>query len=148
MPHWDEALASEAERGGLDCIGPFFDERPLESLPGVASAPEAEVLKARVAEHELQNGKSKLRHHFVPMLMFWRVSSLKRLLLEHGGPFDERFFVTYEDTDLLYRAKQLGMKWGETNQCYMWHASRATEHTFLARFKRRWREGRRRKGRF
>jgi GT2 family glycosyltransferase len=196
MPGWGESLAREADRLRLDCVGPFFDERPLglpqmgderplggpqtggSRLLAALGSPANAELQTRAQNFVEQNRRPKLRNHFVPMLMFWRASSLAKLKLDHGGVFDERFFVTYEDTDLLHRARELKMKWGETNQCYIWHASRATrgdaqllpsgyeeeglrlfiqkwgfdpreaDHTLLAKLKRKWREGRRRRGVF
>lgn len=166
MPGWDQALSEELITHGLDEVGPHFDERPI------GEHPEA------VAEEFLKKNPVRLRKHFVPILIFFTKSAIQRLKFEHGGIFDELFFVTYEDTDLLHRMKLLKMKFGQTSRCYIWHHSmgtrstpgllpegyevdglkkfigkwgfdpRKSEHTFIERLKRRWRKSRSKMGLF
>ena len=166
MPAWDEALVEAARAKNLDSVGPFFDERPW-----------SENMKERAAQFLKENG-SAYRNHFVPILMFFTKSAIERLKFPHGGIFDERFFVTYEDTDLLKRMKDLGMRFAQTSRCYIWHQSMGTrsqkgllpegyeaeglrlfiekwkydprpaDHTFWERLKRRYRKSRSAKGKF
>jgi GT2 family glycosyltransferase len=91
MPSWDEVLADVLEEKKLDLVGPHFDERPFADDPVTR------------ANEFLRKNKNLSRSHFVPILMFFRNESLNRLKFEHGGIFDERFFVTFEDTDLKKR---------------------------------------------
>jgi GT2 family glycosyltransferase len=117
MHGWDQALLDELNKRDLDEVGPFFDERPLSDQP------------QRTAEEFLVKNRNKFRKHFVPILMFFKREAVERLKFDHGGIFDERFFVTYEDTDLIHRMKQLGMKYGQTSNCYIWHHSMGTRST-------------------
>ena len=166
MKGWDQALQNELDARKLDEIGPFFDERPLSVTP------------QNTADEYLRKNPNGFRKHFVPILMFFKREAIERLQFDHGGIFDERFFVTYEDTDLLHRMKLLGMKYGQTSRCYIWHYSMGTrstpgllppdyeidglkkfmakwgfdprpqDHTFIQRWKRRYRKKRAEKGLF
>jgi GT2 family glycosyltransferase len=166
MEGWDRALMGEIEARELDEAGPFFDERPWVENPD-----------ARAREFLIRNPNG-FREHFVPILMFFTRAAVERLRFDHGGLFDERFFVTYEDTDLLHRMKQIGLRYGQTSKCYIWHHSMGTrstpgllpsgyeqeglqlfmekwgfdprpaEHTLIERWKRKWRTGRAKRGRF
>ena len=166
MPAWDLALIDAINQKKLNLVGPFFDERPW-----------TEKITERAILFLAQN-KEKFRKHFVPILLFFTREAIQKLSLDHGGIFDERFFVTYEDSDLFYRMKQLQMTYGQTSQCYIWHQSmgtrsekgflpenyeldglrifkekwgfdpRAAEHTVVARLKRRVRKVRAAIGRF
>ncbi len=166
MPAWDEALAQVLEEKNLDAVGPHFDERPFSEDP------------VTTAKEFLRKSPNQFRKHFVPILMFFRMSSVEKLKFEHGGIFDERYFVTYEDTDLKKRMEDLGMKWGQTSRSYLWHQSMGTrgtpgliptgyeaeglrlfmekwgydprpaEHTWIERLKRKFRKKRSAKGLF
>lgn len=166
MPNWDVELIREAEVRRLDLIGPHFDERPW-----------TDEVEARAQEF-LRGNSGRFRKHFVPMLMFFRRVSLERLKLDQGGIFDERFFVTYEDTDLRHRMEALGMRYGQTSNCWIWHQSMGTrsdpgalpadyeqegcrlfvekwgfdprkaENTLWQRLMRRWRKSRAARGKF
>ena len=166
MPAWDHALFQVLEEKKLDLVGPHFDERPFT---------ENQVAQS---ERFLKQNQNRFRTHFVPILMFFRMSSVEKLKFDHGGIFDERFFVTYEDTDLERRMRDLGMHWGQTSQAYIWHQSMGTrstpgllpsgyeaeglrlfmekwgddprpaDHTFLERYKRKYRKWRNARGRF
>lgn len=166
MPAWDQVLAEVLQKESLDLVGPFFDERP-----------EPVDLLAR-SQLYLKQNSAKLRKHFVPILLFFKKSAIAKLQFESGGIFDERFFVTYEDTDLLFRMRKLGLTYAQTSLCYIWHHSMGTreapgllppgyeteglslfiekwgfdprplEHTFFQRLKRRYRKARAAKGLF
>jgi GT2 family glycosyltransferase len=166
MPNWDEVLIHSISEKNLDVVGPFFDERPFQS-----------DMVARAREF-LDANPPRYRKHFVPILMFFTEDAIAKLKLDHGGIFDERFFVTYEDTDLFFRMKALGLKFAQTSRCYIWHESMGTrsqsdllpedyekaglkhfeekwgfdprkaEHTFLEKLKRRYRKTRAQKGLF
>lgn len=114
MPNWDVELIRDAERHRLDLIGPHFDERPW-----------TDEIETRMQDF-LRYQTGRFRRHFVPILMFFRRSSLELLRLDHGGIFDERFFVTYEDTDLRHRMELAGMSYGQTSSCFIWHQSMGT----------------------
>ncbi len=114
MEAWDRALIDEARIRRLDEVGPFFDERPWTPNP-----------EARAREF-LRKNPSGFRIHFVAMLMFFTRSAVERLRFGHGGLFDERFFVTFEDGDLLQRMKIAGIRYGQTSRCYIWHQSMGT----------------------
>ena len=166
MFDWDQALISAIREKKLDLVGPFFDERPwTEAMP-------------ERARQFLNQNKETYRKHFVPILMFFSQDAIRRLKFDHGGIFDERFFVTYEDTDLLFRMRQLGIRYAQTSLCYIWHQSMGTrskntllpegyeaeglrafiekwgfdprpaDHTFWERLKRRRRKARAMKGLF
>lgn len=157
MPRWDEALIEAITRHQLDCVGPYFYEKPITD----------DIID--IAARFTQRNANKLRTHFVPILMCFTRSAIVRLSSDssgsNGGIFDERYFVTYEDTDLLTRMKNMKMKYGQTGSCFIWHHSKGTrnqlpsgyeqeglrlfqekwgfdprpqEHTFRARFKRRY----------
>ncbi len=114
MPNWDQALMQALEKNQLDLVGPYFDEKPL-----------SENMLDR-AQTFIQKNHSGLRHHFVPILMFFKRSAIELLKFDHGGIFDERFFVTYEDTDLKHRMCLAGLKYAQTGSCYIWHRSMGT----------------------
>ncbi|NDG84844.1 MAG: glycosyltransferase family 2 protein [Proteobacteria bacterium] len=166
MPSWDEVLMDEATRRKLDLIGPHFDERPW-----------TDSMESRAREFIVRN-RGGFRRHFVPILMFFKKTSLDRLRLDHGGIFDERFFVTYEDADLHHRMDLAGMRYGQTGHSFIWHQSMGTrsapgllradyeqeglrlfiekwgfdprkaENTLLEKLKRKWRKSRSARGLF
>jgi GT2 family glycosyltransferase len=117
MPSWDQRLIDDAVKRNLDLIGPHFDERPW-----------TDSMEARSREFAERN-RDRFRKHFVSILMFFRRTSLDRLRLEHGGIFDERFFVTYEDADLRHRMDISGMHYGQTSNSFIWHQSMGTRST-------------------
>jgi GT2 family glycosyltransferase len=114
MPAWDEALMKALEKNSLDFVGPYFDEKPL-----------TENMVERASAFVQKNG-GKIRDHFVPILMFFSRSAVGLIAFDHGGIFDERFFVTYEDTDLKHRMNQAGLKFAQSSDCYIWHHSMGT----------------------
>jgi GT2 family glycosyltransferase len=151
MPDWDGVLVGKITELDADMVGPYFDEKGFD----VSLAPER-------ARRFLARNRGKYRPEYVPVLSFFRKSSLDRL-----GGFDERFFLTYEDADLHKRMNDLGMKYYKVADCYGWHCSKGTraatqlpadyeieglrlykekwgfdprthEHTYSGRLKRRW----------
>ena len=114
MPEWDRALIEALKQKDFDMVGPFFDERPWP-----------DDIQERVKTY-LSRNPPKTRFHFVPILMFFTKDAIAKLELPGGGIFDERFFVTYEDTDLLYRMKKLNLTYAQTSRCYIWHQSMGT----------------------
>lgn len=124
MPQWDQALVQSLKKHHLDCVGPYFYEKPMtDNLTSIA------------AEFILRNA-GKIRPHFVPILMCFTRSAIVRLSSDcagsNGGIFDERYFVTYEDADLLKRMQLLGLKYGQSGDCFIWHHSKGTRsHTTL-----------------
>ncbi len=111
---WDLRLVRDADRLGFDVIGPHFDERPW-----------TESMEQR-AEEFVAGNRDRSRRHFVPILMCFRRSAVDRLRFDHGGIFDERFFVTYEDTDLRHRMDLSGLRYGQTSNAFIWHQSMGT----------------------
>jgi GT2 family glycosyltransferase len=117
MPKWDTVLIDTIKAHRLDCAGPYFYEKPFQdSLPEIASA-------------FIKRNKGRLRHHFTPMLIFYTRETAEKLSQDsgtNGGVFDERFFVTYEDADLVKRMELRGIKYMQTGSCFIWHKSKGT----------------------
>jgi GT2 family glycosyltransferase len=151
IPDWDEILIRKVQELDADMVGPYFEEGPFD--PHNVSA---------MAEKFLSRNRGKFKREYVPVLSFFKKSSLDRL-----GGFDERFFLTYEDADLHKRMNDLGMTYFKVADCYGWHSSKGTrataklpvdyeveglrlymekwgfdprkhEHTYIGRLKRRW----------
>lgn len=120
MPQWDKSLMESLRLNQLDCIGPYFYEKPINQ----------NIVK--IASDFVFKNKEKLRHHFVPILMFFTRSAAERLSTDcagsNSGIFDERYFVTYEDTDLLTRIKKMNLKYAQTGSCFIWHHSQGTRN--------------------
>lgn len=118
MPKWDQSLLTVMVEQHLDCIGPYYYEKEFqESMESMAS----EFVKAN---------HTRLRQHFVPILMCFSRDAIDKLATDcegsRGGIFDERFFVTYEDADLLHRMKLLHLSYAQTGSCFIWHQSKGT----------------------
>ena len=114
MPGWDQALRNALEEKKLSVVGPYFDEKPF-----------TENMCERAQAFTLKN-RGKTRAHFVPILMFFSRAAIDQIKFDHGGIFDERFFVTYEDTDLRHRMDLTQMRYAQTADCYLWHHSMGT----------------------
>lgn len=117
MPNWDGALIKAAQVNQLDIVCPYYDEKSISN---------SMELRAQAFVERNQN---KIRHHFMAILFTLSRKAVEHLQFEHGGIFDERFFVTYEDTDLLHRAKALNLNYAQTGSCYIWHHSMGTRST-------------------
>jgi len=117
MPAWDHVLLQAHQELRLDCVGPYFYEGPFD---------ETEI-ETRAKNFIVKNAKST-RHHFVPILMSFTRKAIDELKLDHGGIFDERFFVTYEDTDLKERMERQSLSYAQTGACFIWHHSMGTRN--------------------
>ena len=112
MNGWDRALTEKASSLRLGCIGPYFYEGAFDEKD----------LYRRSEAFVMLNGH-KTRNHFVPILMCFTAEAILKLRFDHGGIFDERFFVTYEDADLKVRMEQAKVKYAQTGACFIWHHS-------------------------
>jgi len=112
LPEWDKNLLTTLEaHPELDLIFPYIDEtKPFD---------EAETLKRGLLFQ--RRNQRRMRKTFTGVLMFFR----KKAFDELQG-FDERFFVTYEDTDLRVRMDQKNMQYRMVGSCFIWHQSMAT----------------------
>jgi len=120
MPGWDAVLLRKAQELGVDMIGPHIDESPFDL-----------VRVREKASRFVRKNHGKSSSDWISILMFFRRESLEKLGVE-TGPFDERFFVTYEDADLRTRMDQAGMRYRQVADCYIWHFSKGTrEHSGL-----------------
>ncbi len=113
MPGWDQALLRRIKDLNAAMIGPYYDETPFDA-----------VQTARRAQQFVQQNRGKARPLWVSILMFFR-----RADLEQVGLFDERFFVTYEDTDLRERFDRAGLKYFMVGDCSIWHFSKGTRNS-------------------
>lgn len=115
MKGWDEVLIRRAQELDADLIAPFAYEGPYDpqSLP-------------RYAESFVQRNRGKSSATWSSIFMFFRRASFEKI-----GMFDERYFVTYEDTDLRERMKRAGMKYFEIGDCLIWHFSKGTRESGL-----------------
>ncbi|MFZ3064908.1 MAG: glycosyltransferase family 2 protein [Nitrospirota bacterium] len=110
MSGWDDVLLRRMSELGADMVGPYFDESPFDA--------ENMIVKA---QRYADRNRGKFSKDWVSILMFFR-----RQVLEAVGLFDERFFVTYEDTDLRERMDRAGKKYFQVGDCYIWHFSKGT----------------------
>lgn len=112
LPDWDAKLLKVmSEHQDLDLAFPFINEdKPFS---------EQHLLTKGLSFEKRNSGR--MRKAFTGVLMFFRRSSFEKL-----GGFDERFFVTYEDTDLRVRMDRNGMKYRMVGDCLIWHQSMAT----------------------
>ncbi len=160
MPKWDQALGKVLQEQKLDIVIPYFDESPF-----IAD----EWAMIRRAEKFTRRHHNRLRCHFSAILLGFSAEAIRQLAFDHGGVFDERFFVTGEDNDLKVRIEQAGLRYAQTGACWVWHRSQGTrkqsdlpkdyelegrrlfhekwgydpilsEHTFWAKHLRRWRK--------
>lgn len=117
-PNWDAALAVQLEKRNLDCLTPYFYEGAFTT----------EQQMIELARHFTDRNQNKFRKHFAAILMFWKRSSMKSVTFPHGGIFDDRFFVTYEDTDLKERMRLAGLSYGQVADSFIWHHSRGSRN--------------------
>jgi GT2 family glycosyltransferase len=113
MKSWDEALIFTIQKKGWDMVSPYAYEKEFQN----------EKMES-VAQGFIDKNSGKCRESWNSILMLFRTESLRKL-----GYFDERFFVTYEDTDLRERMKREGYKYGQTADCFIWHKGQATRQT-------------------
>lgn len=110
MPGWDEVLVRRIDELKADMIAPYYDETPFDEA---ATPIQAKKFVAR--------NRNRYSRDWVSILMFFR-----RETLDEIGLFDERFFVTYEDTDLRERMDRAGKNYFQVGDCYIWHFSKGT----------------------
>lgn len=110
MEGWDEVLLRRIDCLGADMVGPYYDEGPFDT--------EKTPLKAK---KYVACNCNKFSRDWVSMLMFFRRETLDAI-----GLFDERFYLTYEDTDLRERMDRAGKKYFQVGDCYIWHFSKGT----------------------
>ena len=110
MPGWDEVLVRRINELDADMVGPYYDEFSFDA--------ENTPLKAKTF---VCRNRNKFSEDWVSILMFFRRETLNEI-----GLFDERFFVTYEDTDLRERMDRAGKKYFQVGDCYIWHYSKGT----------------------
>ena len=125
MPRWDIALLKLAQDLGADMVGPHYDETVFDA-----------VLTPKKADQFVLRNRGKFARDWVSILMFFRRSALEKLSLlqvpglpEFPEFFDERFFVTYEDTDLRERMDRARMRYFKSGDCSIWHFSKGTRET-------------------
>jgi GT2 family glycosyltransferase len=150
MPGWDRTFVEKIENLGADMLAPYCYERPFQEN------------MEEISDKFLKRNKGKKRKKWVPILMFFRRSSLEKI-----GHFDEDYFVTYEDLDLKQRADRNNFRYFQVADCFIWHHSKGTrgkdeapsrheeeglrifmkkwgfdprpmENTFIAKLKRSW----------
>ena len=110
MQGWDAALIRKINELDADMVGPYYDEGVFD----------AETIPVKAREFVARN-RDKFSSDWVSILMFFR-----RETLDEVGIFDERFFVTYEDSDLRERMDSAGKKYFQVGDCYIWHFSKGT----------------------
>lgn len=110
MRRWDEPLLDRIKALKLDMISPFVLEGPFV---------ESQIGSTALAF--CQRNRGKVRAVWNSILMLFRRASFEQV-----GRFDERFFVTYEDTDLQVRMRQAGMTTAQVADCFIWHRSKGT----------------------
>lgn len=110
MPGWDKALATAIERLDAAMVGPYYYEKEFKE----------KSLLAR-SRRFVRRNTGKFRDFWVPMLMFFRRSAL-----DQTGPFDERYFVTFEEIDLRVRFDRAGLRYYMVGDCLIWHAVKGT----------------------
>jgi GT2 family glycosyltransferase len=111
MPGWDSALLKNLTKLGAAMVGPHFDETPFSDL---------HELEDR-ARKFTQRNRGKVIPRWSSILMFFSRATLDQLQY-----FDERFFITYEDTDLRERMDRAGLTYYKVGDCYIWHFSKGT----------------------
>ncbi|MBI3535722.1 MAG: hypothetical protein HY072_09600 [Deltaproteobacteria bacterium] len=113
MPSWNQVLLTRLAELDADMIGPYYDETPFDPIE-----------TPKKAQAFIKRNVGKFNKNWVSVLMFF-----KRELFNSIGEFDERFFVTYEDTDFRERMDRAGKKYFQVGDCYIWHLSKGTRDT-------------------
>lgn len=112
LPGWDKSLIeSMAAHPLVSLLCPHINEvKPFD---------ESRILSD--GEKFMAKNRSRVRKKFCAVFLFFRTSDFKKL-----DGFDERYFVTYEDTDLKERMDREGYKYLTVGNCFVWHQSMAT----------------------
>lgn len=112
LPDWDKILLHAMEKNSkVSLLCPYIDEsKPFD--------------EQRLLEKGLQFQKKnafRTRKNFNAVFLFFKTDIFLKL-----GAFDERYFVTYEDTDLRERMDRGGYEYLTVGNCFVWHQSMAT----------------------
>jgi len=110
MPGWDQVLLRRIQELQADMIGPYYDETPFEKNSTLEKS-----------KKFIQKNRNRYRPAWVSILMLFKRESFEKI-----GKFDERFFLTFEDTDLRERMDRAGMKYYQVADCFIWHHSKGT----------------------
>lgn len=112
LPDWDIKLISALKNlPEASMICPYINEtKPFDS---------ERLLKEGIQFQKRNSGRT--RKTFSAVCMFFRREAFEKL-----NGFDERFFVTYEDTDLRERMDREHHKYYMVGDCVIWHQSMAT----------------------
>lgn len=112
LPEWDKNLINDmTAHPSISLLCPFINEvKPFDSN--------------RILNDGIRFQKKnahRVRQKFCAVFLFFRTKDFLKV-----GAFDERFFVTYEDTDLKERMDREGFKYLTVGNCFVWHQSMAT----------------------
>lgn len=111
LPNWDQLMLQALRKHQVSMVSPYIDEsKPFDSQRLLQKG-----------ERFQKKNKNKSRHIFSAIMMFIKKDDFIKL-----GAFDERFFLTYEDTDLRERMDREGYKYLMVGDCFIWHQSMAT----------------------
>lgn len=110
MKAWDKALVSQIEALKVEMICPYFYEGPF-----------VESEMASISARFISRNKGKKTKEWGSIMMFFNLESFKQV-----GMFDEDYFVTFEDNDLLERCKNAGFQYYLVGDCFIWHHSKGT----------------------
>lgn len=112
LPGWDEALLKSMDKNpSISLLCPHIDEsKPFSE----------ERLLSKGLRFQQKNG-TRTRKKFNAVFLFFKKADFFKI-----GSFDERFFVTYEDTDLKERMDRDGFRYLTVGNCFVWHQSMAT----------------------
>src|SRR3989338_4805271 len=110
MEGWDRILVEQIQKLNADMIGPTADEDTFDP-----------VMTPRRIRKFVKRNSGKYKKKWSSLMMFFR-----RSVFEKIGYFDERFFATYEDTDLQKRMDDYGLTYFMISDFRIWHASQGT----------------------
>ncbi|MGZ3769129.1 MAG: glycosyltransferase family 2 protein [Bdellovibrio sp.] len=115
MPGWDKALLDSMKKHPeVSLLCPHIDE----------SKPFNEQRLLNKGQLFTQKNESRTREKFCAVFLFFKTEDFRKI-----GAFDERYFVTYEDTDLKERMDREGYKYLTVGNCFIWHQSMATRNS-------------------
>ena len=110
MERMDRILVEQIQKLNADMIGPTADEDTFDP-----------VMTPRRIRKFVKRNSGKYKKKWSSLMMFFR-----RSVFEKIGYFDERFFATYEDTDLQKRMDDYGLTYFMISDFRIWHASQGT----------------------
>lgn len=109
-PGWNVALARRLRELGAGVVFPYMYEKPFDPM-GTPT----------FADQFVRRYAGRFRREWRSVFMFWDRSQIVEL-----GMFDERFFLTYEDTDLQERVHRAGIKYFTVGDAFVWHFGKGT----------------------